>query len=816
MSASRIAVASAVASAVALLALAALRRRHRRRREPEDSVTIDAAAFQQHALSTSADPAQCVLRAATAFAVNNFWQGSFSLTETDLRATLGPRHAAESTAALVAAGVPDAYRLRKELVNFKKACLRTYHDACKVLETLQRQDQYFFRDTSSGHVRGLCALPLRDDAPVDLETHRAEYASVCHCFQRAKGFVMAINDARDFTKFLCSLPRHPDDAERIGGEGVHRRLKQMPDTFSGFEALVHAESFLAASRFGDELEPAVRRRRANGEGGDNVSDDRLPPHVLRAGLAAVMEAHKRSLPHWPPHVHEFVRLSLVARGGAKALSIRDACQHYYDALVEYQERMSRALDALAVDESRTQRRALQLGVATWAGATELTMRIRRKGDDPPPSAPQRVTGIVDRAASPPGTGRADLLDKNGHDGEEGARRGTKEAVDEHDDERVWLVRRRLGAGKHIHKLSGIRETNGHLLNIVRLLLARHTAQPAEASPSRAHARAASSRSADAGTAASTASTQRLFVAGDALERAMFYPPEFEAVRSVLAELANAARHFGTLQAQAMALEGWPPPAAAMRTRVQVEGDLRCIHCEGRFSKQWVARGVCWQCEAAVRACGRCPFDTRQCGLGTAAVGRARSGNANGKPSLHYGSTCCVHQGGLCVVCDGGFAPCAECRLAQGDGETVASVVANWRGAERTVLFFDFDRSLCSTKAGGSPLQGAHSLDADLADLASQHTMYVVTRNSHRAEIEQFLAARGVPCMGVAVVKKGHSKASKIVELLPCLADEPPSTPGALPPCRAVFVDDGVRECCDERVAALPGLYRVLFRRGAVI
>ena len=44
---------------------------------------------------------------------------------------------------------------------------------------------------------------------------------------------------------------YADDAERIGGEGVHRRLKQMPDTFSGFEALVHAESFLAASRWPD-------------------------------------------------------------------------------------------------------------------------------------------------------------------------------------------------------------------------------------------------------------------------------------------------------------------------------------------------------------------------------------------------------------------------------------------------------------------------------------------------------------------------------------------------------------------------------------
>ena len=79
-----------------------------------------------------------------------------------------------------------AFALRKELVNLKKACLRTFHDVDKVIEQLQRQDQYFFRDTSSGHVRGCVALAPLADAPLDLDAHRAEYESVCHCFQRAR------------------------------------------------------------------------------------------------------------------------------------------------------------------------------------------------------------------------------------------------------------------------------------------------------------------------------------------------------------------------------------------------------------------------------------------------------------------------------------------------------------------------------------------------------------------------------------------------------------------------------------------------------
>ena len=90
--------------------------------------------------------------------------------------------------------------------------------------------------------------------------------------------------------------------------------------------------------------------------------------------------------------------------------------------------------------------------------------------------------------------------------------------------------------------------------------------------------------------------------------------------------------------------------------------------------------------------------------------------------------------------------------------------------------------------------------------------YVVTRNSHKAEIASFLAQRGVACDGVLVVRKGHSKAEAMLAVLPGLARHGADREAS----RALFVDDSVRECCDERVASLPGLYRVCFRRGAVL
>ena len=79
--------------------------------------------------------------------------------------------------------------------------------------------------------------------------------------------------------------------------------------------------------------------------------------------------------------------------------------------------------------------------------------------------------------------------------------------------------------------------------------------------------------------------------------------------------------------------------------------------------------------------------------------------------------------------------------------------------------------------------------------------YVVTRNSHCADILTFLAAQGARFDDVVVVQKKKSKATEIAPRL---------EPGE----RGLFVDDDVRECCDPKVAAVPGLTRVLYARGS--
>ena len=315
-------------------------------------------------------------------------------------------------------------------------------------------------------------------------------------------------------------------------------------------------------------------------------------------------------------------------------------------------------------------------------------------------------------------------------------------------------------------------------------------------------------------------------------RSLFVPPEFSELCSLLTAADAATRSLDASMRRVIADEGWPPPLAARRTRVQTDGTLECHRCRMRFSKHWCFRGVCWQCEGVLRASGTCPYESA-------------ASRANKRGSAASQHCFCTHQL-KCAVCDGGFAPCPICRLARGDGERCVELCAELaagggaaaeggRGAAEGVqalpVFLDFDRTLCSTKAGRSPLLGRHTLDADLASLAAVHPTTIVTRNPHREAIEAFLAERGVPICGVRVVPSKLSKAEVMAQLLregggggqggrPVEVATPPersasALPSSAPPgaVHAVFIDDDVRELTRPDVVRLP-LLRVPGSSGA--
>ncbi|CAK0883574.1 unnamed protein product [Prorocentrum cordatum] len=125
--------------------------------------------------------------------------------------------------------------------------------------------------------------------------------------------------------------------------------------------------------------------------------------------------------------------------------------------------------------------------------------------------------------------------------------------------------------------------------------------------------------------------------------------------------------------------------------------------------------------------------------------------------------------------------CEECGLLRGDGEDVWELVGRLRPA---AVFLDFDRTLATTRAGGSPLEGNHSVD-----------------------IETFLAAKGVSVQRVRCIKREalRNKADAITEEMAALD---PSSVG-------VFVDDDIRELTDPLLKPLVEagrLKRLLFVR----
>ena len=91
------------------------------------------------------------------------------------------------------------------------------------------------------------------------------------------------------------------------------------------------------------------------------------------------------------------------------------------------------------------------------------------------------------------------------------------------------------------------------------------------------------------------------------------------------------------------------------------------------------RGVCCECEAALRGARRCPFSPA-CG----------------------DSWWCEHAQ-RCFVCDAHS--CAACRMERGAAEAVAAVAARLTPAR---IAIDFDRTLATTRSGGAPVYGAHA------------------------------------------------------------------------------------------------------------
>lgn len=229
-------------------------------------------------------------------------QGSIKFVWSDLEPL--PAEFREGVKRLLA-GLDHALSVRRELINFKKVCLMQFWRCVEVEKDLKRLVMWTYQDVERNE----------DGTPkFAFEARDHNYRVLCQTLQRSKAMRFATHDARDILKFICCLPRHPSLAPNT-------RLQRLPDTLQLFKRLQDARGFLAECRRAEAAEGSPSD--AGTEEETRASDDAMracaAEFSMHAGLDRVME-DVRAL-GMPPHLLEYVRCVLIARGAAKALAM---------------------------------------------------------------------------------------------------------------------------------------------------------------------------------------------------------------------------------------------------------------------------------------------------------------------------------------------------------------------------------------------------------------------------------------------------------------------------------------------------------------
>ena len=665
----------------------------------------------------------------------------------DLRLGLTPADVEAVEAVLAAHGVNEAFVLRDNLVNYKKVLLGIYRNNVALVHDLRRLATFFREPPAAMAEKGESepgeeAVPsataaVRTESDQAAESGRgfirpSRYRELSDALCSTAGAVGGLLDGRRFTKALCCVPRHPDAMRSAGSRSfgqpcAHLRCadllaEELPDSMKGWRLLSEARQAIGGvhSELGSDLERCMAP--------SALAIAELPVQAASAYpalLEAVSSLALSADDTW------FVRCVLIARGAAKALTVRAETQRLTGVM--------RALLAACV--------ACEASLVDASGGEEPPSSVAsaRASTEAPPapatkeSAPAPATSCSSAAAPDAETVSASAP---------ACRLGNPHI-------RRWLVVR-----KQLCTLGGLRGSLSSVLHWLEQICERNE------------------------------EARVLFVGADAdaarVGCVAFAPAGFD-----MGKLFERPRGLANLHAAEMvrrlATRGWPAWIKSGERIGSKRASLMCAHCGLSHASTWVRDGVCLGCEHAVRRDGRCPF-----------------GSLGGSRSRCGPEAWCRHQA-RCFLCDG--CSCAECHFHQGDGADVAALVACERFA---LLFFDWDRTLCSTR-GGSPLSGNHSIDDEMVGVCAQMAgrVHVITRNVHTEQIREFLAMKGLPDVPVHRVGRPRSKAEIIREITSEVAEE---NTGAA--ARVLFVDDTIAEHLDSEMRSLPCVTRFLFARGA--
>lgn len=645
-----------------------------------DDELLDADAFETRvrsmygASSSARISGNCVLDVGE-HNILNFEQGNFRLVARDVETAFGATLGGRIARFLNDAGaVEDAFTIRKNAVNLKKVLLHAQVDAEEQAKCLNRLTTFYRNDMSKEDGYARCF----------------RYREICVAAGRCKGAMLAIFDARMFTKSICCVPRMPTAMRP-------KRLACMPRSFvtSGF---VKKGVELVSARAAKEAQVGLDVWSGGTHSTDYSPEDSTKP-ALTSRFDALMRRVRDELA-LPPHVVRFIECSLIARGAAKALVIQSELEAYRDAA-------TRVCDA-----------------ADWTIQT-----LRKEHRDPD----------------------AVLRDDMGCD-------GVTPLATEATEESLKALQSACKADRTANTLQGAAPATRETAKWIGKILDE---------PKRT-----------------------FFAAGDCDATTSFVPDDF-AISSLIASYAPTIEKYQDAMLDELA-EAFDSRATLKVvddkpwTR-HVSGSQKCVRCARSYSNLWVTGKTCISCEHAARRAGTCPISS---------------------PCLP--EAFCPHAR-RCLKCE--RHSCDRCGLRCGDAEDVVALVEE---ISADAVFLDFDRTICATKRGASPLPSfalelpldsdrlaeaasRRAADAELLGLLTSHpNAYVVTRNSHVKEIELYLRLHGVDAPKVRHVAKGESKSSVIAQT---------------PFTRAVFADDDARELLKSDARAIPGLRLVLFKRG---
>jgi len=287
----------------------------------------------------ASNPGQCPLDV-NVDNIYSFNQGSMSFIEQDLR-VLPEAMARQALDAMDRVALRDAFDLRRNVVNLKKVLLHSWHTSEPLEKELRRMSTFWRGDMSW------------DNGFLDA----ARYRDVCVAHMRCKGAAHAVFDGRVMTKAICCVPRHPELPRPAKLSGLprtmttHSWLDQALDTLAEMdkENLAEGADSPGADEGADSSAKGVGRAMTGSAAAKNAAGE--PSDVRRQLDAFLADAtssntHSGPLRDWPRHILQYVELVLVARGGAKALSVRAETERYARKLRETSARFDEALRAL--------------------------------------------------------------------------------------------------------------------------------------------------------------------------------------------------------------------------------------------------------------------------------------------------------------------------------------------------------------------------------------------------------------------------------------------------------------------------------------